>query len=228
MPTPLLSPDNIFLSLLLVAPGFIAVLIAIIFGVVERDIPDSQLLGVSIVSSVIIDWIFLIIVQVVFGETIESAAAIKNLFFNPEFRPLYVGFLLSLSVVLGLIYTIILIGDHHEHWRDNLWEILRQDERKRTPWQPWQGTLRDAYLLRVHLSEGDKISGSLKEYSRVGKPRQLALHDPEWYNPETDSFEDAGVDSIILFEDDIERVEIIMTETQKEEWNEQNKNNRVQ
>jgi len=55
---PALSPENVLLSLIVVAPGFIAVYTAIIIGGLEESLSDGRLLGASIAAAFIIDPLF--------------------------------------------------------------------------------------------------------------------------------------------------------------------------
>lgn len=211
------DPQYLVLSLLLVAPGFVAVIIAITLGVVERDLSNFTMLVVSIVSSILIDSVFLGIVYRL-GADVSNLDSIRTLFFTPIFRPDYVFLLFGLSAGLGVVYSLGLVFDVHHRVRDRLWSLI---DRKRHPWQPWEGTLRDAYMVQVITSDRELVVGKLGEYSRVNKSRQLRLEDPEWLNQDTGELEPEDSESVLLLEDDIERVYVRMTESGRVAWMEE-------
>lgn len=209
-----IDPQYVILSLLLVAPGFVAVIIAITIGVVERDLSNFTMLIISIVSSILIDSVFFGIVYRL-GADISTLNSIKTLFFTPIFRVDYVFMLFGISAGFGFVYSLGLVFDIHHRIRGWFWSL---NDRKRHPWQPWEGTLRDAYMVQVITSDRGLVVGKLGEYSRVNKPRQLRLENPEWLNQDTGELEPDGSESVLLFEDDIERVYIRMSESGREDW----------
>jgi hypothetical protein len=214
------NPQYIVLSLLLVAPGFVAVIISITLGVVERDLSNFTMLVVSIVSSILIDSVFFAIVYQL-GANVSTIDSIKTLFFTPIFRSDYVFLLFTISAAFGILYSLGLVFDIHHRIRDRLWSL---NDRKRHPWQPWEGTLRDSYMIQVITSDRELVVGELGEYSRVDKSRQLRLENPEWLNQETGEMERDGSESVLLLEDDIERVYVRMSERGRKDWVEEHGN----
>jgi len=94
---PALSPENVLLSLIVVAPGFIAVYTAIIIGGLEESLSDGRLLGASIAAAFIIDPLFFWGYTLFGGEITDPTAAVR-LFFEGGFRPERVLILALLSV----------------------------------------------------------------------------------------------------------------------------------
>ena len=199
-----LTFENLIVALLLIAPGFIAVLIAITLGVVEQNISRYMLFGSTFVSSILIDVGFIYMIQQN-GAVITGQQAIRNAFFAPGFQTGRAVLLLALSCALGLLYSIGLILDIQERLRSMLW---RFSSRRRNPWQPWEGSLNGAHVVQVVTSDEQVITGYLGEYSRVGKPRQLQILYPQWHYEDKPS----GTEMILLFEEDIRRVVVVETE----------------
>lgn len=115
-----ISPEQTLLSLFLIAPGFVAVLMAINLGVVEQQVRETVLFGASLVTSVFIDTIFLGIYQATGGE-ISGLNSTETIFFSPDFQPHLVFALIGLSVGVGLVYSIGLIYDLPRRFREGLW-----------------------------------------------------------------------------------------------------------
>ncbi|WP_410766422.1 DUF6338 family protein [Haloferax sp. DFSO60] len=202
---PSLSPQYILLALLLVAPGFISTLIAINLGVVERKISETRLLGVSLVSSLIIDTVFIELYQRT-GGSVTSLSGTQTIFFTPQFRGDLVLGLLAGSVVLGLLYAIALTYDIPKRIRRGIWSRNHYSRHHR---QPWEGALENAHEVNVITSDRELVNGILSEYSRVEKERQLVLQDPSWLDRQSGNLVKSGEKSVVLLEDDIQRLTII-------------------
>jgi len=71
------SPENVLLSLIVVAPGFIAVYTAIIIGGLEESLSDGRLLGASIAAAFIIDPLFFWGYTLFGGEITDPTAAVR-------------------------------------------------------------------------------------------------------------------------------------------------------
>ena len=80
---PALSPENVLLSLIVVAPGFIAVYTAIILGGLKESLSDGRLLGASIAAAFIVDPLFFW-GYTLFGEEIADPTAAVGLFSVPR------------------------------------------------------------------------------------------------------------------------------------------------
>lgn len=197
-------PQDITLWVLLVAPGLIAVQIAIWVGVVESTLTDSHMLVASLASSVLVDTVFFAVYEVVYGP-IPDVATAESLFFSPSFRPELVLGLLAVSVLVGLVYSGLIVFDATGRLRSLAWG---EGGAFRYPGQPWEGVLRGAEIVRVDTADGGIVVGRLGHYSRLDKPRELALRFPQWYDPETGTLVDAGDESVLLFEEDIRRVTV--------------------
>lgn len=210
----LFSPDNLVLGLIILVPGFIATLIATTVGVVEQEIRSTELVMVSLTSSLIIDSAFLGVVEFI-GVRIRSPTAIKSVFFTPDFRPGLVLILIFLSILFGGIYTFILVFDLPQKTRRWAW---KQNDRVRLPWQPWEGAMKDAYMLHVQTEDEGAVVGVLDEYSRAGKNRQLLLKDAIWENQDG---EEPKSSKELLFEDQIKRVSVMMTEEERKSHSEE-------
>lgn len=74
------TAQALVLASLLIAPGLIAVLIGSSLGVVEQEIKQYQLYGTAFVSSILIDVIFVWIVQIQ-GTNITDRSTISDVFF---------------------------------------------------------------------------------------------------------------------------------------------------
>lgn len=209
---PALSPEYIILALLLIVPGFIATLIGINLGVVEREIPETRLLVTSLVSSLLIDTIFIGIYQWC-GGSVTSLSGTQTVFFTPQFRADLVLGLLTVSVVIGFIYAILLTYDIPKKTRQKLWSRNHYSRHHR---QPWEGALENAHEINVITSDRELVNGVLTEYSRVGKERQLVLQNPSWLDRSSGELVDEDEHSVVLLEDDIHRLTII---TQKGDKN---------
>lgn len=195
-------PEDITLWVLLVAPGLIAVQLAIWLGVVETSLSDSRMLVASLVSSIFIDTLFFGLYQAIYGPIGQIDTA-ESIFFTPNFRPELVLGLLVLSITVGLLYAQAIIHDVTGFLRGLVWG---ERERIRYPGQPWEGVLKDADIVRVDTDDDTIVIGRLGDYSRLDKPKELSLRYPQWYDPSTGRLVDAEDETVLLFEDDIRRI----------------------
>lgn len=207
-----LSPEYILLALLLIVPGFISTFIAINLGVVERRVPETRLIFFSLVSSLLIDTVFIAVYQWA-GGSVTSLSGTQSIFFTPQFRADLVLGLLAGSVGLGLAYAVGLTYDIPKRIRRRLWSRNHYSRHHR---QPWEGALENAHEVNVITSDREMVNGILTEYSRVEKERQLVLQDPSWLDQSTGQLVNKDEQSVVLLEDDIQRLTII---TKKEHKN---------
>jgi hypothetical protein len=190
----------------LVAPGFVAVMLAVHIGVIERSISRFHVFIWSIVSSLIINIVFLSFYQT-FYQPITGPQELEALLFTPQFQLELVGIYAAITVGLGLLYSVELIFGSRTWLRNLLWS---RSEIRRHRRQPWEGALDDANYVRVKTESDARIIGRVREYSRIGKPKQLWLDDVYWVEEGTDELvEDNVSDSIVLLEEDIDRVVIL-------------------
>jgi len=190
----------------LVAPGFISVLLATTIGVVEREPSRFKILVASLISSLLIDTMFLGVYQV-FYEPVTGLGQLESIFFTPQFRLDLVGIYLGIAILLGLIYSLELIYEIRSKVQHLFWS---RSEYRRHRRQPWEGAMDDATVVRVKTPSDARIIGQVKEYSRAEKPHELWLNDVYWVDEDTDKpFSDGVTDSIVLLEDDIDRITVL-------------------
>ncbi|WP_394743163.1 DUF6338 family protein [Natronococcus roseus] len=203
-----LSPENLLISLLLIAPGFVAAYIAISIGVIEKEISNSKFVILCLVLSGIIDSIFLTAVELL-GHQITSPEGIESIFFGSRFYPEYVGLLGVVTIVVGGILSWALVSDIPGSVRKLMWgdKTLR-----RNPWQPWEGVLRRATrnqsVAQILTSDDELVKGQVTEYSRADKSKEIYLYDPLWFDKTAGEWVEGG-SGVLLLEEDIVRLEIV-------------------
>lgn len=200
-----ITAETLTLAALLIAPGVIAVLLAITLGVVEQEIDRDQLYLTSFVSSIFIDVIFIWIVQDWWGKRVTDRSSLESVFFGEtQFHVEAAVLLFVLSCGLGIIYGLFLTFNVAHVVRGI---ITKFTSHRRNPWQPWEGGLRNASQVMVELEDGTDVIGLLAEYSRVGKERQLVLHYPQFLEFE----EGPNRKKVIIAEDEIALVHVMST-----------------
>jgi len=204
------DPEYLLLALILIVPGFIAAFIGVTLGVVEQRISNAKWVILSLVSSLLILSVFLEIAQFL-GDTVTSPEAVVTVFFTPEFRINRILIFLGLSVALGFIYSAVLARNLHVLVRGLIWTGT---DRKRNPWQPWEGAMKDAHLVQVITKDDELVAGELAEYSRAGRDRQLVLRNVAWYKDNQDNPENPESKAVkeMFLDDEIKQVSILMTE----------------
>jgi hypothetical protein len=187
-----------------IAPGFIAVMTAISLAAIENDIPQFVLLIWSLVSSLLIDTVFLGVYQLVNGP-IESVSGLTGVLFEPYFRVGYILAILVFSVVIGVMYAGAILLDVPGFGRR-----LLQYPKDVTynPRQPWPDFMQDAKTIRIKTSDDELYAGEVAEWSRAGRPRQVRISAPDQYNKHTHNFEPIGLDDMLFLEEDIDRIVI--------------------
>ena len=204
----LLSPENLLISLLLIAPGFVAAYIFIVIGVIEKEISNTKFVILCLVLSGVIDSVFLTVVELL-GHSLTSPAGIQSVFFDNRFHPEYVGLLGVITVVVGVSFSWMLIMDVPNTVRERMWG---DRDLRRNPWQPWEGVLRKAteerLAAQVLTSDDQLVKGQVIEYSRAGRSKELYLSDPRWFDEHSEDFVEGG-SGVLLLEDDIVRLEVI-------------------
>ncbi|WP_433628413.1 DUF6338 family protein [Halomicrococcus sp. NG-SE-24] len=198
-----LTGQTLVLAALLLAPGLIAVLIGITLGVVEQKVEEYQLYATSFVTSLLIDIVFIYLVQAQ-GDSVTGQSDLEAVFFGPErFHVESAALLLTLSALFGVAYAISLTFNVTHQARNFL---TRFHGHRRNPWQPWEGALRNADQIMVELEDEDVV-GRLSEYSRVEKERQIVLRSPVF----PDFEEEPSREKVILTEDQITTVHVLTT-----------------
>ncbi|RJS96280.1 DUF6338 family protein [Halococcus sp. IIIV-5B] len=208
---PPLTPQNLILSLLLIAPGFIAFFVAVTIGAVESEVSNGRVLIVSLVSSILVDTLFLTIADFA-GESVNDPYAFQEIIFGSNFSPKYVALLIGLSLLLGLFYSISIILDLQGKARTLMWSL---SDKNRFPWQPWEGMMQDSAVVQVQTSDEELVKGFLHEYSRAERPRQLRLKTPQWFGEQ--EWNPPEETDVLLLEDDISRISVLMTVDRYEE-----------
>lgn len=116
--------------------------------------------------------------------------------------------LLSAFFLIATVVGVIYAAGLHFEIPDKCRKILgRSTSRHRNPWQPWEGTLKDADQVQIELSSGHDVIGRLGEYSRVEKERQIMLQSPQF-----DFEKEPNRKKVLLFENDIDSVSVLTTE----------------
>lgn len=197
-------PQDLTLWILLVAPGLIAVQLAIWIGVVETTLTDSRMLVASLVSSIVIDTLFFGLYQVVYGP-IDQLDTAESIFFTPQFRPGLVLALVGLSILVGLVYAFLIIHDVTGRLRHLAWS---DKDLFRYPGQPWEGTLADADIVRIDTVDDEIVIGRVGDYSRLDKPKEVVLRYPQWWDPSQGYLVDENDDAVLFRENEIRRITV--------------------
>jgi len=198
---PLIPSDAIF-YVVLIAPGFVAVMTAVSLAAIENEISQFVLLVWSLVSSILIDSVFLEAYQTLEGP-IESFDALRSLFFTPFFRADLILMILGLSVVIGVVYAVGILADLPGRLRTGIQSAAHI---KYNPRQPWENFMKGARSIRVKTSDDELYAGDVVEWSRAGKPKEVRVEDPHRFSLEKEDYESAGGDSMLFLEEDIDRV----------------------
>lgn len=186
----------------LVAPGFVAVMTAISLAGIEGDHSQFVLLVWSLVTSLIIDTVFLGIYQLII-DPITSTGEISDILLSPYLRVDIIMMILVGSVLLGILAAIGLIVELPTKARRLL---QSKSALSYTPRQPWENFMRESRMIHVKTSDDQLYAGDVMEWSRAEKPREVRLSNPEWYNPDKEEFESVGREDLLLLDDDIDRL----------------------
>jgi len=190
---PALSPENVLLSLIVVAPGFIAVYTAIIIGGLEESLSDGRLLGASIAAAFIIDPLFFWGYTLFGGRSLTQQQRLDCFRRRIQARASsHTRTSLCSSRVVG---AVAVSGDFAYAARERL---QRRFDVNSHPHQPWVGSLKTANIVRVLTTES-WFQGYIAEWSESGNERQIALGYPaEW---DGDGWSKMGLTKILLFEE---------------------------
>ncbi len=143
------------------------------------------------------------------GHRLTSPTGIQSIFFDDRFHPEYVLLLGSIAVVVGGVFSWLLITDVPATVRKRMWG---DKEIRRNPWQPWEGVLKTATrnqaVAQVLTSDNELVKGQVIEYSRAEKSKELYLYDPVWFDDHIEDWVEGG-SGVLLLEDDIVRLEIV-------------------
>jgi len=201
-----------------IAPGFIAVFLAISLAAVERDTPQFNLLAFSLVSSLFIDAVFIGVYQHI-AAPVRSPAALSNVLFTPRVRVDLILIVFAFAVLLGILYAILILLDAPDRARR---AVQSRSNITLTLRQPWSKFMRDARTVLVETNDEELYWGHIIEWSRAEKPQQLRIGDPRQYFPNDDSYEPVDLGDMLFFENNIKRLTIfeweepVETETRTE------------
>lgn len=195
-------PGDVLFYVVLVAPGFVAVMTAVSLAAVEGEISSFVLLVWSLVSSIVIDAVFLIGYQAVYGP-ITSFQELRMFLFDPFFRVDLILLIFLLSMIVGVVYAVGVLADVPGWARRTL---QSRAAIKYNPRQPWENFMRAAGSIRIKTSDDELYAGDVVEWSRAGKPKEVRVRHPYRYSLEEDDYEYSGGESMLFLEDDIDRI----------------------
>jgi len=206
-------PGSAVFYAVLIAPGFISVMTAISLSAIENEIKQFVLLVWCLVTSLVIDTVFLMVYQWRNGP-VTDIGELSNVFFQPQFRVDYVATIFGFSVLVGLVYSFAILADFPgklravmQMWMDSSY----------TPEQPWEQFMENAGKIRIKTNDDELYSGDVVGWSRAQRPREVRVMNPQrYYNQggerEDDiGFEPVGGTEMLFLDEDIDRV-VMLTE----------------
>ncbi|WP_207587190.1 DUF6338 family protein [Halomontanus rarus] len=214
MPVP--SDTAIFYAVF-IAPGFIAVMTVISLAAIEDDYSSFVLLVWSLVASLVIDTVFLAVYQWRVSP-IESFDELPEILFDPHFQALYVLGILFSSVLVGIVAAVGILLDVPGWFRRML---QAKSSIQVNPRQPWANFMRGAGWVRIKTQDDQLFMGTVSEWSRAGRSKELWIENPQRYNSRTQEFEpvDAERDAGMLFlEKDIDRTVMVTEDGRLSFW----------
>ena len=211
-----IGDGDLILWAVLVAPGFIAVMTAVRLAALEHEIPSFVLLVWSLVVSMFINAMFLWAYQLVHGG-VSSFAEVDGILFEPYFRVDYIMYIFGFSLFLGMLGAAGIIVDAPGRARG----VLQAKSRvKYSPRQPWGNFMDDTVSLRIKASDENFFVGTVVEWSRAGRPKEVRIKDPHWFNPEKGEYEmvgKTGNEEMLFLEKDIDRL-MLRTHDVRPSW----------
>lgn len=211
-----LDGGNLIFYAVLIAPGFIAVMTTVRLAALEDEIPSFVLLVWSLVLSLVIDTLFLSLYQWWHGP-VTSYEQMSGILFDPFFRVDYILGIFSLSLLIGVLGALGVIVDVPGRARG----VLQSRSRvKYSPHQPWANFMDDAVSVRVKTSDDQLYIGTVTEWSRAGRPKELRIKEPFRYNKNISDFEsvaETGKEEMLFLEKDIDRI-VLLTHDMMPGW----------
>ncbi|MDS0296655.1 DUF6338 family protein [Halogeometricum luteum] len=186
----------------LIAPGFIAVMIGISLSAMEQSLSQFVLLIWSLVTSLFIDIAFLWSYQVIYGP-ITSLNELTGILFNPSLKLDYLLIVFLTSVAVGGLYALGFLTDVPGRFRKTL---QRNSYVTYNPRQPWENFMRDAKNIRIKTQDDQLYAGDVSEWSRAGRRREVRIENPHRYQPKISDYESVGRDDMLFLGGDIDRV----------------------
>lgn len=208
-------PSSIVFYAVLVAPGFVSVMTTVSLSAIEDDLKQFVLLVWSLVTSLVIDTVFLSIYQYRNGP-LTSLDELSNVFFQPQFRADYVAAILGFSILVGIVYSAGILADLPGKLRRVLqWKM----DSTYSPAQPWEQFMESSGRIRIKTSDDQLYAGDVIGWSRAERPREVRIADPyRYYNQSDDvGYEPVGGYEMIFFDDNIDRI-LKKTEDNRQSW----------
>lgn len=212
-----LDGGNLIFYAVLIAPGFIAVMTTVRLAALENQIPSFVLLIWSLVLSLLIDTVFLAAYQWWHGA-VTSYQDLSGILFDPFFRADYILLIFGLSVVVGVIGAAGVMAAVPERIRRAMQSPSRV---KYNPRQPWANFMDDAWSVRIKTSDDQLYVGTVTEWSRAGRPKELRVQEPYRYNSDIGDFEpvlESGNEEMLFFEKDIDRLVLLTHDLFPTRW----------
>lgn len=202
------SGSAIFYAVL-VAPDFVAVMTAISLAAIEDDIKQFVLLIWSLVSSLLIDTLFIGIYQTLV-EPITSFAQFQSILFNPAFRIDYILLIFGTSLIIGVLYAAAILIDLPGILRNVLQSKMQISYSRR---QPWEEYLKQADQVMVKTSDDQTYIGDVIGWSRAGREKELRISNPHRYNTSIKDFEAVGGPEQLFRDEDIQRITMLKSDS---------------
>lgn len=201
-------PESAIFYAVLIAPGFIAVMTAISLAAIEDDIKQFVLLVWSLVSSLLIDTLFIGVYQMVV-EPITSFAQFRSILFDPAFHIDYILLIFVTSLFVGVLYAAAILVDFPGILRNILQSKMQISYSRR---QPWEEYLKHADQVMVKTSDNQMYIGDVIGWSRAGREKELRLSDPHRYNKNIENFEPVGGPEQFFRDENIQRITVLKTD----------------
>jgi len=201
-------PGNVIFYAVLIAPGFVAVMTAVSLAAIEDDIKQFVLLVWSLVSSLLIDALFIGAYQI-FAEPITSFSQFQGILFDPAFRIGYILVIFAVSLFVGVLYAGAILIDLPGILRGIL-QAKMQVSYSRC--QPWEEYLKHADQVMVKTSDNQTYIGDVSGWSRANRQKELRITNPHRYNENIKDFEPVGGPEQLFLNDDIQRITVRKTD----------------
>jgi len=201
-------PGSVVFYAVLIAPGFVAVMTAVSLAAIEDDIKQFVLLIWSLVSSLLIDSLFIGAYQR-FVEPITSFEQFQSILFDPAFRIDYILIIFAVSLFVGVLYAASILIDLPGFLRGILQSPMQLSYSRR---QPWEDYLKYADQVMVKTSDDQLYIGDVCGWSRADQEKELRIRDPHRYNENSKKFEPVGGPEQLFLNDDIQRITVLASD----------------
>lgn len=181
---------------------------AISLAAIEDDIKQFVLLVWSLVSSLLIDTVFVGVYQLLV-KPITSFAQFQAILFSPAFRIDYILFIFVTSLFVGVLYAAAILVDIPGKFRDILQAKTQISYSRR---QPWEEYLKHADQVMIKTSDDQTYIGDVIGWSRAGREKELRISDPHRYNEKEQDFEPVGGPEQLFRDTNIQRITVLKTD----------------